>query len=167
MLRLIRLHIYPKMSRSRSISPIFLSLRFEEAQDEALCLQAALQERGIDSFFCGLHDGERLADEIAVQLTGAKLVIVFGTKTYGRRTASPFSSNQELHYIMSSQKPFLLLRMCDSFEEPLSQFYLTKDIKYFEWFPGMEMHPDLVDRIVDRLSRVGDAKVFLLIRCAF
>lgn len=67
---------------------IFISLRFGEALDAAKALKDRLVKRGVSTFVCAMMAGQDLMDEIVENIAQAKLVVVLGTKTYGKKTGS-------------------------------------------------------------------------------
>ena len=133
---------------------IFLSLRFGEAFRHAAIVKEALEkELKQPVYLCSVPEGESIAADIAENLQKSKLVVIFGTETYGIKTASSFSTYQEMIYILDKKKPFFLIKMCDEFREPLTDFYFNSTISYFMWDANAPMLPmDLVSHIGIRLN---------------
>ena len=85
---------------------IFISLRFAEAATEAWELQAALQRRyGLKVFISNVLPGTNLMDLVYGALIQVKLVVIMASRTYGRKTASGFSTYEEFLYTMDEGKP--------------------------------------------------------------
>ena len=140
---------------------IFISLRFNEARPAGNALQAALEAKGMSVFLCDVPPGENLARAVVGALTRCKLAVILGTKTYGQKTASTFSTYEELQYIVDERKPFFLVKMCDAFEEEHARFNLPSTISYYAWQPVIntdgaveDVPEDLVTQIADRLHTV-------------
>ena len=112
---------------------MFVSFRFGEAHAEAKAIKAALEQQGVSVFVCDVAEGESIADEVIRALRGCTLAVVLGTRTYGAKTGSTFSSYYELRYIVERRKPFFLLKMCDTFETDYAHFHLCDDIAYYQW----------------------------------
>lgn len=82
---------------------------------------------------------------LSSSLTHCKLVVILGTKTFGKRTGSDFGTLEELRYFLIEvilKKPFFLVKMCDTFEdleEAETFFRLPSSISYyFPWQPTTE-----------------------------
>ena len=150
------------VSPSSAISPalpVFISLRFSEAQSEARALQAALRSRGVGAFVCDELPSRALQQTVIDALYGCSLVVVLGTHTYGRKTSSTFSTHEELRAVIDEKLPFFLVKMCDEFSENSTRFALPNTIAYHAWQPkSMEerslVPPELVDQIMARLGHV-------------
>jgi hypothetical protein len=123
---------------------IFISLRFAEAQKEAEDLKSALEARGISTFLGDVHPGGDIARLVVNALNECKLAIIMGSRTYGKVTGVGFSTFQELRFIVDKRKPFFLVKMCDTFEETETGFYLGSSVSYFQWTPGRRLPSDLV-----------------------
>jgi hypothetical protein len=78
---------------------IFISLRFAEGGNEGTALKTALEARGITTFLCAVPCGGDIAPEVVNALHDCKLVIIMGTKTYGKDTGAGFSTFEELRFI--------------------------------------------------------------------
>jgi hypothetical protein len=138
---------------------VFISLRFAEGMPEAKALQSGLHARGVSAFLCDIPEGRDLANAVVMALTHCKLAVLLGTKTYGKRTTSGFSTFEELDYIFEVNKPFFLVKMCAEFKEPETLFRLPSRIAYFPWLPASEaergqLPAGLLDKIVRRLQDV-------------
>jgi hypothetical protein len=145
-------------SATSAASPIFISLRYAEAEPEARALQVVLRNRGVEAFVCDELPGCELQQTVIDALYGCKLVVILGTQTYGRKTASTFSTYEELRAVKAERMPFFLLKMCDEFSENSTRFALPNTIAYYPWKPkSMEerslVPPELVDQIMARLGQ--------------
>ncbi len=78
-----------------------------------------------------------------------------GTKTYGLKTASGYSTSQELQFIMEEKKPFFFIKMCDRFEIDMTRFYLPNTVSYVLWTPGTPMPGNLVKEIATKLGSLS------------
>eukprot|EP01040_Poterioochromonas_malhamensis_P014817 gene14817-16474_t len=134
---------------------IFISLRFAEAIQHAEIIKKELEIKGISTFLCAVEPGGDIAREIVSALTNCKLVIIMGSKTYGKDTGAGFSTFEELRFICSEKIPYFLVKMCDRFEEPETRFRLDNSISYLQWFPNTPMPNDLITRVIDKLSSVS------------
>lgn len=135
---------------------VFISLCVDEARSEGKALQRGLHARGISTFTCDMP-GQELDNTVVAALTNCKLVVILGTKAYGKRTTSRFGTLQELRYIFEVTKPFFLVKMCAEFEEAETCFRFSGDVCYFPWQPNSEaerkrLPPGLVDRVIRRLQ---------------
>ncbi|EGD81912.1 hypothetical protein PTSG_02597 [Salpingoeca rosetta] len=140
---------------------VFISLRFSEARNAGRALERALEERGIKTFLCDVAPGDDIASAVIRALHGCRMAVILGTRTYGKRTATKFSTFEELRYIVNRSKPFFLVKMCDDFAEPEAQFRLSEDISYFPWTPDegaphVEVPAALVDEIVAKLKTIPE-----------
>lgn len=125
--------------------------------EEAKAIKAQLARRGIQAFLCDVPPGEDIAAAVIQALHHCKLAIILGTATYGKKTASPCSTYQELRYI-DQHKPYFLVKMCHAFQEPEAIFRLPQDISFYPWQPiGDErkrVPVALVEQILQRLESV-------------
>jgi len=126
---------------------VFISLRFQEAENEAKRLLTAMRKRGHDAYICSVRPGESIKREVSSRLAKAKMVIIMGTKTYGSKGTVDFSTAQELQFIKDEHKPFFLIKMCDKFKEDHTRFTLTSDISYVKWNPGTPMPAGLISEL--------------------
>lgn len=127
--------------------------------EEAKALKVELEKRQLRVFLCSVPEGESLADAIIGALHAGCLVVILGTATYGQKTASPFSTYQELTYIIDKKKPMFLVKMCKEFLEPYAQFHLPSTISFYRWLPAtlaerQTVPTDLVDRVMARFLQV-------------
>lgn len=138
---------------------VFLSLRFDEARDQALEVKTQLAAHGISAFLCDVPPGHDINEHITDAITACKLVVVFGTRTYGRKTTS-FSTYQELRYIMDCQelgvKEMFLIRMSESYDESTAQFHLPRSVSYEDGMNGITS--GLVNKIVAAVRRLSQAQ---------
>lgn len=132
---------------------IFLSLRQAEAEKEGKLLKNALEAKGISTFLCAVDPGGDIKREIVNALNECHLAIILGTRTYGQDTRVGFSTFEELRFICK-EKPFFLIKMCDTFEEPETRFSLPDSVSWFPWTPGSPMPKDLLSKIVTKLESV-------------
>mmetsp|Transcript_15281 Transcript_15281/g.23011 ORF Transcript_15281/g.23011 Transcript_15281/m.23011 type:complete len:1048 (-) Transcript_15281:291-3434(-) len=122
---------------------IFCSLRFAEAQKEAEDVQKIMKEKyDLNCKIIQPPVGNDIAEEVATTLDAAKLVLIFGTETYGKGTVS-FSTKEELQFVMDEKKPFFLLKMCDRFAESRTRLSLPNSVAYFPWPAGTPMPENL------------------------
>jgi hypothetical protein len=122
-----------------------------------------LHARGVSTFLCDVPEGQDLANAVVMALTHCKLVVILGTKTYGKQTACGFSTFEELRYIFEVNKPFFLVKMCTEFEEAETRFRLPSSISYFPWQPASAAERErlpagLVDRVISRLQDVTQGR---------
>jgi hypothetical protein len=75
---------------------IFISLRYAEANREAIILQKALEIEGKRAYINATVAGGNMWSEIAEQLEHCRLVVCMGSETYGERTDSINSTFEEL-----------------------------------------------------------------------
>ena len=114
---------------------IFFSLRLEESENEAKELKAMIERTrpGVRCFLSGSNpNGTMLPIIISTALDNAKMAIIMGSKTYGRKTASNFSTYEEMDYILSENKPMFLVKMCEKWEEPQTRGMMGS-IKFRRW----------------------------------
>jgi len=135
----------------------FISLRFGEAADEASALRSALEGRGQRVFICNMSPGGNLVDSIFAALASAKLVILMGSQTYGRRTTT-FSTFEELQFTLSEGKNYFLIKMCEHFEEAHVRAQLGDHIMYSMWMPGEPMPNGLVESVLSKLAGLTPAR---------
>eukprot|EP01040_Poterioochromonas_malhamensis_P014918 gene14918-16605_t len=132
---------------------IFLSLRQAEAGKEGKLFKNALEAKGISTFLCAVDPGGGIKREIVNALNECHLAIIMGTQTYGQDTRVGFSTFEELRFICK-EKPFFLIKMCDTFEEPETRFSLPDSVSWFPWTPGSPMPNDLLSKIIAKLESV-------------
>jgi hypothetical protein len=138
---------------------IFCSLRFVEASKEAHLIQDALKEYKINAVIIDdVENGDDICGQVAELLDAAKMVIIFGTETYGKGTEASFSTKEELQFIMAEKKPFFLLKMCERFLESRTRFHLPNSIAYMKWTPGTELAKDIVEAIVSKFHKISSGQ---------
>ena len=130
---------------------VFISLRFGEAHAEALRLKRELEDRELTVFISDVNAGANLHHIIADALAGCRLAVLLASATYGRATTS-FSTRQELACILTTRKPFYLIKMCDRWEEPMVRLAFGDMVMFKCWVPGESMPEDLVQGIVNTLD---------------
>ena len=128
---------------------IFISFRYGEAIAEARLLKVALEAHGVDVCIIDNPPGMSILANIADAMDRADLVVIMGSATYGRKTASPFSTHQELRFVMDEPKPFLLVKMCDRFREVETRFLLPSTMACTPWTPGTPLPDGIVQKILD------------------
>ena len=133
---------------------VFISLRFAEAGDEALQLKTALEAHGVVVFVCDQLAGNNLMDTIYGALDAASLVVILASHTYGKRTASGFSTYEEFQYTMDEKKPFFLIKMCERWSEPHVRGQLGARTMFDQWMPGEPIPAGLERRVIARLQEV-------------
>ena len=138
-----------KSSSNEFDTDIFCSLRFKEAMNEAKTVRRLLLEQHplLKVTIIDVPEGQDIGDHVSKKLDASKLVIIFGTETYGLGTASCFSTKEELQYIKDSKKPFFLIKMCDTFAEPRTRMILNGTVSYKLWLPNTPMPVDLISSI--------------------
>jgi hypothetical protein len=133
---------------------IFCSLRFAEALPQAKEIQKILREKhNLNAVIVSTPQGEDIAAQVATLLDAARMVLIFGTETYGKGTVN-FSTKEELQFIMDEKKPFFLIKMCDRFAESRTRLVLSKAVAYFLWMPTDPMPSNLIPEI---LAKYEDA----------
>lgn len=137
---------FERRKKNAMETQIFISLRFGEAMEEAVQLRDALKAMGYKVFLCDEAPGINLQDIIFTALENAMLVVILGSKTYGKKTDSTFSTHEELNLIMVDNIPYFLIKMCERFEEVNARAHLGATM-YLQWMPGTEMPEDLPKEI--------------------
>eukprot|EP00733_Pompholyxophrys_punicea_P001591 Pompholyxophrys_punicea_v1_NODE_851_length_1214_cov_3.240725.p1 type:complete len:140 gc:universal NODE_851_length_1214_cov_3.240725:128-547(+) len=115
-----------------------------------MALRDALSAVHVSVYLCEVLAGLDIQQNIVAALAEAHLVIIMGSKTYGEKTDSHFSTHQELCFILEEEKPFFLIKMCDDFASLITRFSLPKKFSYFTWDDG-PIPNDLVPAILQRL----------------
>jgi hypothetical protein len=145
----------PMESSSEERVDMFCSLRFGEAMDQARSVQEALKnDFGLNAVIIGTEVGNDIFDEIVAKISAAKMVIIFGSETYGRGTAACFSTKQELQFVQDENKPFFLIKMCERFAETRTRMTLNNSVMYELWMPGTPMPDGLISKIVEKFNSV-------------
>lgn len=127
---------------------IFCSLRFAEALTQAKQIQKILRdEHNLNAVIVSTPQGEDIAAQVATLLDAARMVLIFGTETYGKGTVN-FSTKEELQFVMDEKKPFFLIKMCERFAEPRTRLVLSKAVAYFPWLPQDPLPPALISEII-------------------
>ena len=85
-------------------------------------------------FLCDVDAGRDIFEVVSNAMMHSKMFIVFGSKTYGFRTASKCSTYQELNFIIDEKRPFFLFKMCDAYEVATTKLTLNRDVAYEEWY---------------------------------
>jgi hypothetical protein len=131
---------------------IFISLRFGEASREAEELQQQLTARGVRAFICDVAPGGNLHTVIASAMDKCKLVIILASETYGRATNNLFDTSKELAFVISENKPFFLIKMCDRWAEATTRMVLGATTMYTYWGAGEPMPDGMVDDVLSKLE---------------
>ncbi len=121
--------------------------------DEAKELKAMIERTRPDAkcFLSGDNpNGADLGIIIPAALANAKMAIIMGSKTYGRKTESNFSTFEEMQDILSKKKHMFLLKMCEEWEEPKTRVMIGSR-KHKKW--DGQVTQALVDEILDHLER--------------
>ena len=152
--------------RSQSVD-VFISLRIAEAEVEGEALYAALLARGCSVFIstADVHSGGDLMKEISENLEGCLLVVILASQTYGRDTNTSFSTYHEFHYVIDEKKPFVLVKMCDEWEEAHVKLALGKRTLYTQWTPGQALPEALVEEVVGKVETLRSSLARSLRKC--
>ncbi len=128
--------------------------------EQAREVRAELAKRELTGRIVDVLGGGDISTQVAQGLSEAEMVVIFGTRTYGAPGSVMYSTRQEMEFVMGNKKPFFLIKMCDEFEDPLTQLYLHKGIAYEAWNPPTGPMPaGLIDKIVAKYNQVVAAKV--------
>lgn len=139
---------------THSSPDIFISLRFGEALAAGKALKIDLEGRGLSVFLCSVQAGGDLVDEIVYNIDRSRLVVILGTKTYGKDTGVGFCTADELKFIMSEKKSIFLVKMCDRFEEALARFRLGVNVMFYEWKPADSSQQAIIPKpLVDSIMK--------------
>jgi hypothetical protein len=136
---------------------IFFSLRLNESMEEAKELKAIIERTrpGVKCFLSGDNpNGADLGRIISTALANAKMAIIMGSETYGKKTESNFSTYEEMHFILSEKKPMFLLKMCEEWEEPQTRLMMVSR-KFKRW--NGQVTQALVDEILTRYDAIARA----------
>ena len=85
------------------------------------------------------------------------MAIIFATQDYGESGEVLFSTREELKWIMHNKKPIFLIKMCQSFKESYTDFYLPNSIFYTFWEQGSPMSTGLIDDIIRKYTSVSQS----------
>lgn len=129
---------------------IFLSLRFNSTgpKREAEFVKNELIRLGINAVIIDAELGRSITDSVFNSLEECKMAIIFGNEDYGEDTNSPFSSYSELRYIINERKPFVLIKMCDSFKIPSTKGYLPRDTNCIFWKQNDHIPSGVIEKIL-------------------
>ena len=140
-----------------TLNDVFISLRFAESSPAALALRDSLRREDVRVFVSEVPPGDDLASTVMDQLHNCRMVIIMGTSTFGKKTAAKFSTFEELRFIIEEDKPFFLIKMCDSFVEHKTRFWLPSTVSHYPWQPDMDnvvVPAALVKDIVAKLKSI-------------
>ena len=115
---------------------VFISFKFGTAMKEAKILRCALCDAGVSAFICEAEVGTDIKTLVVRTITSAKLVVVLGTADYGMPGTVKFSTKEELDFIESEDKPYFLIKMCESFLDDVTRFTFRKAVAYRPWTLG-------------------------------
>eukprot|EP00049_Salpingoeca_infusionum_P022657 m.8054 g.8054 ORF g.8054 m.8054 type:complete len:375 (-) comp5313_c1_seq1:47-1171(-) len=102
-------------------------------------------------------------------LASCSLAVILGTKGYGSQattessTGAPnveFSSFDEMQYIVTHEKPCVLIQMCAQFDHDETRRALSATIPHLSWFPAcatLQAPDDLVYHILGKLRCLQSA----------
>jgi hypothetical protein len=99
-------------------------------------------------------NGTNIGIAIPTALKNAKMAIIMGSKTYGKKTESNCSTFEEMHYILRKKKPMFLLKMCEEWEEPQTRLMMVSR-KFKRW--NGQVTQALVDEILTRYDAIARA----------
>ena len=138
---------------------IFISFRFGEAMTEGLALKKALESRGARVFLCSEKPGADVKEVIVENIDACRLAVIMGSRTYGSKGTTKFSTREELNFIIEEEKPRYLVKMCDRFDDAMARFSLGKTVLYKLWIPKTESEKnnppaDLVTEILEKLAQI-------------
>ncbi|XRB24114.1 SAP domain-containing protein [Pseudoscourfieldia marina] len=133
---------------------IAFSLRFGEAKDDAKILKQRLEERGFRVYLASVKSGDDIADDIVQNFVAAKLIVVFGSYSYGDPGTSWFGTDKELRWLLKKRKPYFLIKMCTDFKHEWVDLAIPSSVSYEMWEPGTPLKDDLVDKIVEKLRGI-------------
>ena len=132
---------------------IFLTLRFSPpwVKDRAKMVQELLERVGFKVYLASIKSGTSIDDNVIQNLAVSKMAIIFGSDTYGKETDSLDNTKTELKNILTYKKQYVLLKMCDQFQEVYTKtLLLFTEISYIEWMPDTPMPDDLIQKIQDK-----------------
>eukprot|EP00559_Dactyliosolen_fragilissimus_P002574 CAMPEP_0184865818 /NCGR_PEP_ID=MMETSP0580-20130426/19193_1 /TAXON_ID=1118495 /ORGANISM="Dactyliosolen fragilissimus" /LENGTH=327 /DNA_ID=CAMNT_0027365151 /DNA_START=57 /DNA_END=1037 /DNA_ORIENTATION=- len=139
---------------------IAFSLRFSESLEDAFRLKDELEKNGLSVYICSVPEGNDISIDIIENFSAAKLVVILGSKTYGSKGTTNFSTREELQFILDEydegRMKFFLIKMCEVFEDPVTRFKLPKTISYFPWKHGTPVSEDLIGKLVDRINDINN-----------
>jgi len=135
---------------------VFVSFRFSEAESEAQKLKRALEAKGVKTFVSGEPTpGVSLQDAFLGAFKEATVVVIMGTKTYGKDTGGLFSTLQEMNLTIedvgTGEKKMYLFKMCNQWEEMEARACFSHR-KYREWMPSKPIPDGAVDEIAKMLE---------------
>lgn len=123
--------------------------------NEAILLKAELAKRGVHAVIVNVESGQSIEEEVIEKIDQCKLAVLFATADYGVKGTVNFSTREELEFIKQEKKPFFLIKMCDSYNDPTTRFRLPDSISYVDWRVGRPIPSDLVAKLIARLESVG------------
>jgi hypothetical protein len=140
---------------------VFISLRFGEALREGIALKAAMEATDVRTFLCPVKRGDEVMLDVPLSLRRCKMAVIMGTATYGTKTASLYSTHEELQFIIATKKPYFLVKMCDQFTcEMAARLLINSAQDHFTWLPGSPLPIHLVLAITKKLAQGGSYYTF-------
>mmetsp|Transcript_14356 Transcript_14356/g.28630 ORF Transcript_14356/g.28630 Transcript_14356/m.28630 type:complete len:462 (-) Transcript_14356:87-1472(-) len=146
------------------------SLRYGEAGQRGLQLKKKLESMGYSVFLCDALCGDNMVKQISHAFANARVRVIFGTPTYGKKTSSPFSTETELGFVLdlyhNEDKRFCVIKMCHRYEEDTTRMTLNSSYSYVQWLEpwsrGSPQGPEEAEagdcsppqRVVDELVKV-------------
>ena len=124
---------------------------------EARALVEELRRRGISAFLCDIPPGQDIANAVVTALAHCKMAVILGTKTYGQKTSSGFSTFEELRYIFEVNKPLFAVKMCQRFEVAETTLRLPAHSMDHTWLPSSKEQRSqppalMLERLVQKLE---------------
>ncbi|EGD76683.1 hypothetical protein PTSG_08034 [Salpingoeca rosetta] len=134
---------------------VCISFEQSEALEESKALHAALCAHGnVTAFLCDASPGANTAASIVEAIDTCKLVVIMGTSAYGAETGSPINTNKQLWFVVSNNKPLIVVKMCDAYATPHARFHLASGVvPTHEWRleARASLHPHPPPRLVDAI----------------
>ena len=84
----------------------------------------------------------------------AKLIVIFGSRTYGDPGTTTFGTDKERDFIMDRKIPYFLIKMCDRFEDLETFFSIPRRFRYEFWKPGDPLSDRLVNKVIERFDNI-------------
>ena len=158
-----------QLSPTKIMYDIFISLRFSEKGtvtgkpwkpiEAATLLKKALIAQGYSVFLCAVENGDSILDAVASALANSRFYIILASETYGTQTASLCSTYQEMIAIVGGNKPYFLIKMCDSFEVDVTRLTLHDHIMFTIWKPYNQLEASLPHQLIDEIKANYQKKV--------
>eukprot|EP01047_Picozoa_sp_COSAG01_P024000 COSAG01_NODE_1467_length_10217_cov_33.824570_16_plen_211_part_00 len=133
---------------------IFGSMRFPPPP-EAIQLQQALRQEGVDLMIIDMKAGNDIDTEVFTSIEEAETFLVFGTSRYGEDTGNQASTFYESKYAHKANKRIILLRMIPfekEFEQLQARVMFGMNKLELAWLPGEDMPTTLVHDILGAID---------------